>query len=166
MVKKFAYCWLLIMFSAFLLIGCSQNTFHAVLYDDVENWIREDFIDDHRTGGAYYGENSGTAADSSLPGRYSFTVKSEEEASAIFNEQFDVSVDYGSEMLVVYTFTTVYHRTCELADIRRLEDVLHIRYRMKNSGINSGDASLPYQRWFVIKMDSTDAASLQVDEQD
>lgn len=55
-------------------------------------------------------------------------------------------------MLIVYTFVDIYHRNNSLVSLDVVEDVLTITYKMqKKSGV--GDASKPYQRWFVVRLD-------------
>lgn len=165
MVKKSLYCLMVILVSLLIFFGCNQNMFNAVLYDDAINWIRDDFINNNRTGGSYYGDNLEFVTDDSLPDQHSFVVSSDEEADKIFNDNFDLTVDYNSEMIIVYTFTTIYHRQCELTDIEQSKNVLNISYKMKKVGSNSGDASMPYQRWFIIKMNLLDVLSVQIERQ-
>ena len=71
----------------------------------------------------------------------------------------DFDIDFDTQMLVVYTFETIYHRNNNLVSLEADEDVLTITYKMeKKSGV--GDASQPYQRWFVVRLDKLDVDSV------
>ena len=140
---------LIMIFS--LLTGCSNIKYNAQLFDSVTDWIKDDFINDNLVG---YLENS------SYPTERVFVVKNQEEYDEIFVESIDdFDVDFVTQMLIVYTFETIYHRNNNLVSLEVKEDVLNITYKMdKKSGV--GDASQPYQRWFVVRIDKLDVDSV------
>lgn len=139
-----------IMIFSFL-TGCSNIKYNAQLFDSATDWIKEDFINDNLVG---------YSANSTYPTERVFVVKNQEEYNEIFiksNDDFDI--DFDTQMLVVYTFETIYHRNNSLVSLEVNEDVLNITYKMeKKSGV--GDASQPYQRWFVVRLDKLDVDSV------
>ena len=140
---------LLLIFS--LLPGCSNVKYDAQLFDSASAWIKEDFINDNPVG---YSENG------SYPTERVFVVKNQEEYDEIFIESVDdFDVDFGTQMLVVYTFETIYHRNNNLVSSDINGDVLNITYEMEKK-LGVGDASEPYQRWFVVRLDKLDVGSV------
>ena len=142
--SKFLSLWLAIIITFGLLTGCSNIKYNAQLFDFTVDWIKEDFINDNLVDNL---ENN------KYPTERVFIVKNQEEYNETFNKNvsnFDFNFD--TQMLIVYTFLDIYHRNNSLVSLDVVEDVLTITYKMKKkSGI--GDASEPYQRWFVVKLD-------------
>ena len=152
MIKsKFISLGLVLIMIFSLLMGCSNIKYNAQLFDFTTDWIKEEFINDNLVG---YSENS------AYPTERVFIVKNQEEYDEIFNESIDdFDIDFGTQMLVVYTFETIYHRDNHLVSLEADEDVLNITYKMeKKNGV--GDASQPYQRWFVVRLDKLDVDSV------
>ena len=140
---------LLIIFSA--LTGCSIVKCNAELFDSATEWINEEFINDNLVG---YSENS------SYPTERIFIVNSQDQYNQIFIENIDeLDIDFNTQMLVIYTFVTVYHRNNSLVRLEVNEDVLKITYTMEKK-LGIGDASQPYQRWFVVRLDKLDVDSV------
>lgn len=142
--SKLLSLWLAIIITFGLLTGCSNIKYNAQLFDFTVDWIKEDFINDNLVDNL---ENN------KYPTERVFIVKNQEEYNETFNKNvsnFDFNFD--TQMLIVYTFVDIYHRNNSLVSLDVVEDVLTITYKMKKkSGI--GDASEPYQRWFVVKLD-------------
>lgn len=145
MVKsKFLSLWLAIITTFGLLTGCSNIKYNAQLFDFAVDWIKEDFIN---------GNLVDNLENSEYPTKRVFIVKNQEE----YNKTFDKNVsnfdfNFDTQMLIVYTFVDICHRNNSLVSLDVVEDVLTITYKMqKKSGV--GDASKPYQRWFVVKFD-------------
>ena len=152
MIKsKFISLGLVLIMIFSLLTGCSNIKYNAQLFDSATDWIKEDFINDNIVG---YSENG------TYPTERVFIVKNQEEYDEIFNESIDdFGIDFDTQMLVVYTFETIYHRNNNLVSLEVDEDVLTITYKMeKKSGV--GDASQPYQRWFVVRLEKLDVDSV------
>ena len=141
---------LLLIFS--LLPGCSNVKYDAQLFDSASAWIKEDFINDNPV--VYYSGNS------TYPTERVFVVKNQEEYDEIFNESIDdFDIDFETQMVVVYTFGTIYHRNNSLVSLKVNEDVLTVTYKMEKK-FWVGDASEPYQRWFVVRLDKLDVDSV------
>lgn len=142
--SKFLSLWLAIIITFGLLTGCSNIKYNAQLFDFTVDWIKEDFINDNLVDNL---ENN------KYPTERVFIVKNQEEYNKTFNKNvsnFDFNFD--TQMLIVYTFVDIYHRNNSLVSLDVAEDILTITYKMeKKSGV--GDASKPYQRWFVVRLD-------------
>lgn len=145
--------------------ACGKNQYHAVLYDNAEEWINEEYVNAHRTRGARYGENSESVADDSCPETWTEIVKNQEKYLEIFSDaQEEFEVDFEKEMLIVYTFTTVYHRSCSLTKLKLKDETLTIGYKIPTM-VGVGDASKPYQRFFVVKLDKLDLNAAEFTEE-
>ena len=96
--------------------------------------------------------------DETSPAYRTKIVRTRAEADAVFASC--PAVDFGEEMLVVCCFTTVYHRGCELEEVKTDEGgELYIRFRAKRRpGI--GDASMPGQGVVTIRMPAQNVASV------
>ena len=149
--SKFISLGLVLIMIFGLLTGCSNIKYNAQFFDSATDWIKEDFINDNLVG---YSENG------TYPTERVFVVKNQEEYDEIFIESIDdFDIDFDTQMLVIYTFETIYHRNNDLVSLEVNEDVLNITYKMeKKSGV--GDASQPYQRWFVVRLDKLDVDSV------
>ncbi len=133
-----------------LLTGCSNIKYNAKLFDDAIEWINEDFIIN----------NPVEMEGSSNPSDRTFIIKNKEEYNQIFAENIDeLAVDLNNQMVVVYTFSTIYHRDNRLVDLDVEENVLKITYKMEKK-LGVGDASQPYQHWFVVVLDKLDVNSV------
>ena len=140
----------------FFMIGCENVNYNATFYDNAKEWINEDFIND----------NLVFLESGSYPTERIFIVKNQDEYNEIFVEGIDeFSVDFNSQMIVVYTFATIYHRDNSLVSLEVNENSLKITYKMeKKFGV--GDASRPYQRWFVVRLDKFNIDSVVFVEKD
>lgn len=142
--SKFLSLWFAIITNFGLLTGCSNIKYNAQLFDFAVDWIKEDFIN---------GNLVDNLENSEYPTKRVFIVKNQEE----YNKTFDKNVsnfdfNFDTQMLIVYTFVDICHRNNSLVSLDVVEDVLTIAYKMeKMSGV--GDASKPYQRWLVVKLD-------------
>lgn len=148
---------------AFAIAGCgvgynANNVFigyNAVIYDDAVGMIDDNFKASHATAGSYAGGDD----PDSLPESYIFTVASEGDYSGIFAEDADLAVDFGEQMLVVYTFTAEYVHPIGLTgavldgEDLRLEGTIELV-------MNTGSACQPYQRWVVVRLDKLSVSSV------
>lgn len=138
-------------------VGCVDNNYNAELYDTAGEWINEDFAKNNLVRTLGDPEND-------YPKSLVFIVDNQEDYNQIFNENAaPINVDFDKQMLVVYTFSTEYHRSNTIESIIVENDVLKITYQMeKKQGV--GDASMPYQRWFVVKLEKLDVNSAVFEE--
>ena len=143
-----------------LLVGCSSSKYNAELYDTATDWINEEFASGNIV------RRLGDSEDKDPhPKTLTFIVENQEEYDQIFNDNADqLDIDFDTQMLVVYTFSTVYHRDNKITSMDIDNGVLTIIYKMDSNrsviGLNRADASLPYQRWFVVKLDKQEINSV------
>ena len=143
-----------------LLVGCSSSKYNAELYDTATDWINEEFASGNIV------RRLGDSEDKDPhPKTLTFIVENQEVYDKIFNDNADqLDIDFDTQMLVVYTFSTVYHRDNKITSMDIDNGVLTIIYKMDSNrsviGFNRADASLPYQRWFVVKLDKQEINSV------
>ncbi len=159
---------LLMFFSVCL--GCSVKKYNAVIYSNSDEWIQTSFRESNKVKGAYYKnpdyvEGSDDSieryyTDETSPKDRTFIVDNQEEFDKIFVKNIDeLKVDFSKRMIVAYTFNSVYHRNNKLVNFVLEGDKLTITYEMeKRPGV--GDASMPFQRWFVVVLDKLDVNSV------
>ena len=159
MTKKIAIIGVVLMMCLCVLVGCGNN-YNARLYDNANEYIKKEFAAENLTRGSYYGEQD-FYADDTYPATRTFIVDNQTKYDEIFIaglEEFDISFD--KQMLIVYTFTTVYHRNNWITSVDVYNSVLTINYKMDEK-FGVGDASRPYQRWFVVKLDALNITSVE-----
>ena len=163
------------MFKKFLMLGAAiimllglvacenQIPYNAVIYDDTEKCMDEEFLTENITRGAYF-EGINTD-DNSYPKSVTRLIKSREELGAIFAE-FPTEIDFDNTMICLYIFTCHYMgRAYEISKITVDNQILKIdikSVRPKRGAF--GDATKEMQRCLVIKMDKLDVTSVEFTE--
>lgn len=164
MVKKSVT--LLIIFFALLLSfsACTAVSYNAEFYKDAEVWLNEDFIAQNRTAFAFYGDDYSLQTDGSLPKSRFFVIDDASKTEPVFNDSFDLDIDFGSDMLVLYTFTSSANQSdTYLKSVKLSDGLLSIEYAYPvKCGI--GDATMPFQHWFLVKMDKFEVNSIEFSE--
>lgn len=157
---------------AFLLIigaltGCSKVGYNAtVLNGNASEWINKDFYGRSHTRGALYeGEND--PEDEANPESRFCVVRSREDQAAVFTEEAPIEVDYSREMLVVYTFTSIYVREIRIKEAKIESGELKLVLEMKKPfggdlNIFVADACAPFQRYVVVKLDRQEISNVEV----
>ncbi len=159
MTKKIAGIGMILIMCLCVLVGCGNN-YNAKLYDNANDYIKKEFAAENPTRGSYYGEQD-FYADDTYPATRTFIVDNQDKYDKIFIddlEEFGISFD--KQMLIVYTVTTVYHRNNWIVSADEHSGVLTIKYKMEEK-FGVGDASQPYQRWFVVKLDALNITSVE-----
>ncbi len=158
MKKKLIILAVLILSCICLLTGCN-NKFHAELYDNAAEWIKEEFKNDNRTKGAYYDDEADSLAYT--PTR-TFIVNAKEDYDIIFADSFK-EVDFEKQTVIVHTFTIEYTQPAKIKSIKQDDGELVIDYEIELVR-GTGSASQPFQRWFVVTMDKTQISSVTFNE--
>ena len=137
--------------------GCLSNKYNAELFDTAAEWINEDFANNNIV--RRYGN-----PEDEYPKTLTFIVDTQEEYHQTFHESAnELSVDFNTQMLVVYTFSAINHRNNTIKNLNLEEDVLTITYEMEKKYF-IGDTCQPYQRWFVVKIDKLPISSVVFEE--
>ena len=148
MKKRMLFLGVLVIMGLVLYAGCGNKKipYNALLYDNVADCVNEDFKKANITSGL-------TVNDEHLQKSYAWLIISEDDYINKTNES-RVNVDFDKQMVVVYTFTTVYAtRKYNLRNLTVENDILTVEYEIeKNNGV-VGNATHPQQRWFMIMLD-------------
>ena len=137
--------------------------YHAVIYNDAEQWMKEDFLKENITANAflYYDEETSSiiTADSSYTRNYTHLVTDKSRFEEIFNH-FPQDVDFETEMLIIYISTSVNKRERFIKNLSVDDNVLNLSFYSKDT--NDFDSVQPYQRCLVVKMDKISIQSVIV----
>ena len=164
-IKIFSVIMVMILIFSFF-SGCRGIKYNAVLYDMANSWIKEEFVEENPiqlTG--YITENSTDGfVDEQYPKDRMFIVSDEQEYKKIFIDGIEeLDIDFGEQMILVYTFSTIYKRKNYLRSTSVKDKTVKIVYQMETKyGI--GDACRPYQRWFAVKLNKMDITTAEFQE--
>ncbi|MBQ2876226.1 MAG: hypothetical protein IJE25_04390 [Clostridia bacterium] len=88
-------------------VGCSEteNAAYYLCYDSASEWIKDDFLNEHKVKGAYY--NGEEAADEALKSKYSFIIKDQSRYNSIFKKDAP-KVDFDEKMVLLHIESTAY----------------------------------------------------------
>ncbi len=147
-------------------VSCSrsENELKAELLngDLTPDCFNESFIEENRTYGAYY---DGTFfEEEGVPRSRVIIIKTENEFNSAFADApEEISIDFSKESLIIYAFTTEYHREVTLKSFQKIDGALTVEYKMKStSGLfNVGDAAMPFERFVAVKINSQDIATAE-----
>lgn len=155
------------MLSSFL-TGCYDQDFkdtlyNSILYNGVEEWIDDDFLRENRVYAYYRNENyiEGVSdpdekyiLEETLPSSLVFIITEENEYNKIFTKS-ELDIDFESENVILYIFTdTNPSRKYNLKGIDVNDKVLYVQIGLERKNVN--DATMPYQRCILIKMNKVE----------
>ena len=169
---------ILILSTVFSLVGCSdcdedvfENTYNATLYSMANDWIDEGFLYENRVKAYYLNENyiegesdpnESIIYDESSPSFRTFIIKDQKTFDGIFIEN-SLAVDFEKQIVILYISSNVYpSRTYSLKKMSVDNQVLTVQLELEYKEVD--DASMPFQRCFVIVMDSVDISEVIVDK--
>lgn len=147
-----------------VLAGCG-NKYNAELtdsrYENLAGVLTEDFLTENLVYGVYY--EAGYTVDDTYPLERTVIISSQEEFEKTLINPGQYSVDFETEMLVIYTFRAGYVRPITLKSIKYDGGTLKINLKMKGGIFGHGDAAQPFQRYLFIKLSRLDVTSVQVE---
>lgn len=151
-----------------VLVGCQKpdpsNANCQIMSDELSSdTLKASFLKENRTSGAYY-DGDVALEDNDIPKSRTFIIKTQDEYDTIFENTASVAVDFNSELLILYAFTTEYHRDISLDDWKVEGKTISITYEMKEPGKPVGDAARPFQRFLLIKMNKLDIENAEMIE--
>ena len=140
------------------LAGCSKDLpYHTELYDNAVSWIKEDFQTENPVRLAGFSDAEDTEQ---YPKTRTFIVSDETDYKKIFADDIDeLKIDLSEKMLIVYTFSTEYVLPAKISKMQLDGDVLTVEYEIELIP-GTGSATSPFQRWFILKLDKIDCASV------
>ena len=156
-------CSFILFFLAFgTLYGCSRDEYNTlIINDNASNIINKNFYDQNYTYGAYY-ENGIALEDPSFPPSRVFVITTQDQLDQIMAQNSDLEVDFASEMLIVYTYTSDYVRKLTIGDISVENQKLSIILSMAKASHGVGDSTQPFQRYVVLKMKKLEIVTAEV----
>ena len=143
--------------AAGVLTACNEaKKYHAEFYDDVEEFMNDEFL--NFSGGQEY------IKDETSPSARTFIVTNKEEYVQIFDE-FPEKIDFTNQLIIVYMFVTTTPRNFEMTDLSLKEGVLRVSYKVEMSigdRLHSiKDDVMAYRRCFALVMDKTDITTAE-----
>lgn len=161
MRRLYSISLLLVIFMG-IFSGCSKIQYEAeMLNDNASEIINQSFYEQNFTYGAYYNSNT-SLQDPSFPSSRTFVIKTQEECDDIIVFNANLNVDFASEIIIVYTYTSDYVRDIKIDDIQVFEQNLNIELSLSKASNGVGDAVQPFQRYVVLKMKKIDFATVDV----
>lgn len=172
-MKKFVriVCAFVLICCLFGAVGCG-NKYNAELFNDAEQWIRDDFLRENRVKAFYPNENydeydeqsESYIYDETAPLTRTFIISDDETFNAIFKGN-DIAVNFENEMLLLYIHPEIYAgRDYSLKKITVEGKKINISVELeKRNGV--GDASMPSQSCLLVKMDRIEIDSAEFIEQ-
>ncbi len=165
---KFIILFLILIFCVGTLCACNGiSKYGAKMYDKGKSWIKEDFLKENKTYGAYYDNGYSVGSESYIgyydnesPRTRDFFIDSKEKLDEIFNE-FPEAVNFDEEIIILHTFTTtVGHRNHVLKRVALDDGNLKIFFDAK---IRRGicDEAMPGQKWLIVKMKKAEFSSVE-----
>lgn len=161
----------LLVCAAGVLVACDEaKKYHAEFYDDVEEFMNDEFLKENRVGNAYYpneyyieGVNERFIYDETSPRTRTFIVTDEEEFAKMF-DSFPAEIDFASQMLVVYMFRVINGRNHYLRELTVKDGVLSVKIEEERLPSNLKDTTMPGCRCVAIVMDKTDITTAEFEE--
>lgn len=171
-MKKFILSGIIFLLGLCFFVGCGGNKYNAVLYSHAENWISEEFLSENRVK-AYYPNKDYVEGESDPADRYlydkespvsrTFILDNKEEFNKIFSK-YDSTVDFENQIVILYIFADVNpYRDYFFNKLILKKQSLEIYYRLQRKNVD--DATPPYQRCFMFKMDKVALDSVVFIEQ-
>ena len=137
--------FLLFLLTILSISGCSNVGYHGKFFDDIEQNIAEDFLNEHQV--------NTTFSKSDKPKKLFYCVDDDEKFATVFKNDYVMSIDYEKQFLIVCSFVSVYKRGHNLNKLYLNDDALIIRCSHLKCADGTGCACSPYQRWCAVLMD-------------
>ncbi|MBE7088229.1 MAG: hypothetical protein E7370_01710 [Clostridiales bacterium] len=143
-----------------------SNKYNAILYSKANDLIMPTFLKENKVCGAYYlnpnyDENPDYEEqyiqDNQAPKSRTIIID-EDNINSIFKED-SLTVDFEREICILYIFSDVSPREYNLIEADVVNSVLTVKVKLEQKEEN--DASMPYQRCFVLKMNKTEFESIK-----
>ena len=150
---------LLLIFS--LLPGCSNLRYGAKLYNNVDDWIDESFLNENRVKAYYpndnyvYGENYRLIYEETAPSSRVFIITDEDEYNRIFTNS-PLDIDFESKIIILYIFPKSNTRDYKLKKIELKDKTLTVEIRLEWKWKDVNDGCMPGPECVAIKMNKAE----------
>lgn len=150
--------------AAGVLVACNEaKKYHAEFYDDVEEFMNDEFLKENRVGKAYYpneyyieGITERFFYDEISPRTRTFIVDDEESFAQMFNV-FPVEIDFEKQTLIVYMFRVINGRSHYMNKLQVEGGILRVKIKEENR--KSDDTTMPGRKCVAVVMDKTEISS-------
>ena len=150
---------LLLIFS--LLPGCSNLRYGAKLYNNVDDWIDESFLNENRVKAYYpndnyvYGENDSLIYEETAPSSRVFIITDEDEYNGIFTDS-PLDIDFESKIIILYIFPKSSPRDYKLKRMELKDKVLTVEIRLEWKWKDVKDEGMAAPSCIVITMNKAE----------
>lgn len=159
-VKRIIVSCLAVLSAVLCFTACGEEIpYNAILYDNVNSWLNQEFLKENLTNGAWDEVNEQYVQDESIPKTRLFTIKDDENFNRIFSE-FSTEVDFETEMILLYGETTSTIREFVIESIELENNVLKVKTKTVTPDKNAPDAASPHVRWTAVKMDQISVSEI------
>ena len=157
---------LLFSCAAGVLTACNEaKKYHAEFYDDVEEFMNDEFLKENRVGKAYYpneyyieGITERFFYDEISPRTRTFIVDDEESFAQMFNV-FPVEIDFEKQTLIVYMFRVINGRSHYMNKLQVEGGILRVKIKEENR--KSDDTTMPGRKCVAVVIDKLEIASVE-----
>ena len=129
----------------FLIPACASNKFNSKYFDDIEKYIKEEFISEH--------EVNLSTKPNDKPKQIIIPVGDIETYNTVFKDDYRIDVDFDKQMIFVCSFFSIYRKEHYLEAVRLADENLVIECTHEKCAGGTGCVCAPYQRWCAIRMD-------------
>ena len=158
----------LLVCAAGVLTACDEaKKYHAEFYDDVEEFMNDEFLKENRVGKAYYpneyyieGITERFFYDEISPRTRTFIVDDEESFAQMFNV-FPVEIDFEKQTLIVYMFRAINGRSHYMNKLQVEGGILRVKIKEENR--KSDDTTMPGRKCVAVVIDKLEISSAEFD---
>ena len=148
-MKKSGIVLVVILLLMCSLVSCSKFEYNTTILKKGFTFNSE-WIENNYTQGSYQSEYNNELPESRI-----YVIKHQDDVSEVFTEF--PQIDFATEMVIVYCYTTTSIREQKLVDVSFENDVLNIEFDVVKGKLGAGDATAPQTRTCVIRLDKVEA---------
>ena len=146
--------------------GCQKNKYNAKIYNSAENLFLNSFLEENKVKGAYYKNpdypddaDKKYYYDETSPACRTFIVNNPDDYSLFFAGD-ELGVNFDKEMVLIYIFADIYpNRNYIINNILKEGEKVKIYLELEKN--NKKDATAPYQRVLIVKMEKLDISEAE-----
>ena len=167
-MKKYKFLMFILTIPIILysIAGCQKNKYNAKIYNSAENLFLNSFLEENKVKGAYYKNpdypddaDKKYYYDETSPAYRTFIVNNPDDYSLFFAGD-ELGVNFDKEMVLIYIFADIYpNRNYIINNILKEGEKVKIYLKLEKN--NKKDATAPYQRVLIVKMEKLDISEAE-----
>ena len=167
-MKKYKFLMFILTIPIILysIAGCQKNKYNAKIYNSAENLFLNSFLEENKVKGAYYKNpdypddaDKKYYYDETSPAYRTFIVNNLDDYSLAFAGD-ELEVNFDKEMVLIYIFADIYpNRNYIINNILKEGEKVKIYLKLEKN--NKKDATAPYQRVLIVKMEKLDISEAE-----